>query len=210
MKCLKIILCLLFFGSIVLADDSLEDESNKIQAVMVQPQNFSKNPLLGVKIVGGSQARDHQFPWQASIITCQGDDCQICGGSLISRQFVLTAAHCTDGIDSFDIRLGSSNFQKPAVKLTATVKYQHPSYNRSFLSNDITLIKLPRRVNLSEAIQTISLANGTIGDLNGKTAIVSGFGKTSGMFCPFLNFNLKFYLTLLHRQISNITILKLS
>jgi len=46
--------------------------------------------------VGGAIAARHEFPWQASMVwrlgRTKGD--HICGGSLVSKEFVLTAAHC--------------------------------------------------------------------------------------------------------------------
>jgi hypothetical protein len=43
------------------------------------------------RITGGSPAARGQFPWQAALII---DVTWFCGGSLISSQWVLTAAHC--------------------------------------------------------------------------------------------------------------------
>jgi secreted trypsin-like serine protease len=47
-----------------------------------------------VKIVGGTEAVQNSWPSIALIRTCNGTSCYLCGGSLIDRSTVLTAAHC--------------------------------------------------------------------------------------------------------------------
>lgn len=47
------------------------------------------------KIVGGSSAHPFQFPFMASIITATTDGGYgQCAGSIISEDYILTAAHC--------------------------------------------------------------------------------------------------------------------
>ena len=48
----------------------------------------------GSRIVGGWEARLNEFPYQISV---QWRGSHVCGGSLLDRYHVLTAAHCTDG-----------------------------------------------------------------------------------------------------------------
>ena len=47
----------------------------------------------GERIVGGFEAEEHQWPWIVALFI---DDQWFCGGSLITDDFVLTAAHCAD------------------------------------------------------------------------------------------------------------------
>ena len=45
------------------------------------------------KIVGGDEAAENQFPWIVALFV---DDAWFCGGSLISENWVMTAAHCVE------------------------------------------------------------------------------------------------------------------
>uniref|UniRef100_A0A3B5KUF6 Peptidase S1 domain-containing protein n=1 Tax=Xiphophorus couchianus TaxID=32473 RepID=A0A3B5KUF6_9TELE len=48
-------------------------------------------PQLKDRIVGGVDASNGAWPWQIDI---QKDNAHICGGSLITQDWVLSAAHC--------------------------------------------------------------------------------------------------------------------
>ena len=47
-------------------------------------------------VIGGTNTRAHEFPWQVSIQTKPGGASfrHFCGGTIIHPYFILTAAHC--------------------------------------------------------------------------------------------------------------------
>ena len=51
----------------------------------------------GHRIVGGSKAGIHEYPWQVYIELKKNVNVGICGGSIIGDLWVLTAAHCCIG-----------------------------------------------------------------------------------------------------------------
>jgi hypothetical protein len=54
----------------------------------------------GGAIVGGTPAPSGSAPWQVSL---QDDEGHFCGATVISARVIVTAAHCTEGLDATDI-----------------------------------------------------------------------------------------------------------
>lgn len=70
-------------------------------AVQASPANVIRDPECGrtyarnAKIVGGENVRYGEVPWQAAVVKRQYFNQKIsCGGALINRKWVVTAAHC--------------------------------------------------------------------------------------------------------------------
>ena len=60
-------------------------------------------PSSSSRIVGGSAARVNSWPWQVMLIRTSGS--QFCGGSLVDPYWVVTAAHCVNGISPSSIKV---------------------------------------------------------------------------------------------------------
>ena len=54
-------------------------------------EDFGRNENILTKIIDGTETSINEYPWTVSLQIADG---HICGGSLISENWVLTAAHC--------------------------------------------------------------------------------------------------------------------
>ncbi|XP_059620019.1 brachyurin-like [Phlebotomus argentipes] len=148
---------------------------------------LSASPDFQTRIVNGNEASPHQFPYQAALVVRLESDHTICGGSLISENYILTAAHCTDLSIYVTAYLGVHNLSDYAehTRIVQTIFRSqiivHEQYNTSGYQNDISVMKLPVPVMLSYAIQLVRLPSYLQQEesfLN-VAAKVSGWGRTT-------------------------------
>ncbi|XP_039868482.1 serine protease 48-like [Simochromis diagramma] len=153
------------------------------------------------RIIEGQDATPGSWPWHAIVVTYGPYGYNQCGGSLITNQWVLTAAQCLPS-SSYNtvVHLGrfnqsGSNPNEQTQKVENIVCYsQRPNYDYDYYdyyyyywpyNNDICLLKLSAPVIFTDYIQPICLSSTNSTFYNGTSSWVTGFGYDN--YYPFPN-----------------------
>ncbi|XP_023239333.1 venom protease-like isoform X1 [Centruroides sculpturatus] len=134
------------------------------------------------RIIGGRSAKDGEIPW---IVSVHHFPTRECGGSIISKKWIISAAHCFDnktyaGMFNFSnsfVRVGSLYKNNLGKSIGIEKIYIHPNYDIPHrYSNDIALIKIKNDIVYDEYTWPICLDrnNATVND---KITTVAGWGN---------------------------------
>ena len=165
--------------------------SSALYSDQVHPQSTiveTENPEGGedssssLRIVGGGEAVEDRYSYAVSL---QGyDGAHYCGGSLIARDVVLTAAHC-QGVDGpRKVVLGRHDLDETYVggEFDVWGELPHPGYDEARTDNDFMLLFLDLGddplLAAGEGVVTVKLNSDPSVPASGQDATVVGWGDT--------------------------------
>ncbi|XP_076993206.1 transmembrane protease serine 11C-like [Tamandua tetradactyla] len=129
----------------------------------------------GNKIVGGMNAEEGEWPWQASL---QQDNVHRCGATLISNNWLVTAAHCFIEVNdpknwnvSFGLLLSDPQTQRTIKDIIIHEHYHYPAHE-----NDIAVVHMSSPVLYTSNIRRACLPEATFTFPPNSDAVVTGWG----------------------------------
>lgn len=135
------------------------------------------------QIVGGTTAAKGAWPWTSLVLVSLGDNLyKMCGGTLVSKNKVITAAHCvidtaTNKVYSTSlatVRLGDVSMTgSDMVVHSVSSIVTHPSYDHATSWNDIAVLTL------SDSSSQTTLQPADFSPADGSNVTVVGWGNTA-------------------------------
>ncbi|XP_034340323.2 inactive serine protease 45 [Arvicanthis niloticus] len=136
-------------------------------------------PVCGTPWWPDNLEESHHWPWEVSL---QTENEHVCGGALIDRNWVVSAAHCIQSNKEYSVILGSStlhpNGSSRALKIPVGDIIMHPKYwGRNFIRSDVALLCLETPVTFNKYVQPICLPEHNFNFKVGMKCWVTGWGQ---------------------------------
>jgi secreted trypsin-like serine protease len=168
--CLLAVLALLVPGS-------LQYSVKKNNRPYIIPKNRQVAP-----IVGGSNAGAGNYPYQLYNLIDVGLGRALCGGSVLSSTYGVTAAHCTvdttnTGIESTAGEYNVNQNEGTEQTRSSISVVTHGSYNPNTMENDIAVFRVSPAWVLGSAVKAICVP--PAGWSASGTAKITGWGTTT-------------------------------
>ncbi|XP_054421853.1 coagulation factor X [Pteronotus mesoamericanus] len=134
------------------------------------------------RIVGGRECKDGECPWQALLIN--EENVGFCGGTILNRFYVLTAAHCLLQAKRFKVMVGDRNTEKEdgnEMMHEVAVIIKHNKFDKNTYDCDIAVLKLKTPITFRKNVAPACLPEKDWAEsmlMTQKSGIVSGFGRT--------------------------------
>merc|ERR1712013_972538 len=126
------------------------------------------------RIVGGKEVNPKfKLPYQVLVSPCNSNGgCMMCGGTILNKRYVVTAAHCLyDGSNQLTVK-GGAKFR---VMVGEHDHCKHPKFDPNVSpDNDIAILKLSKDLTFSDKIKPACLPTSATKDYSGKASTISG------------------------------------
>jgi hypothetical protein len=120
-------------------------------------------PDCRLRVIGGCRSKIGAWPWTVGVYVNNGNGFNFqCGGTLAGDCWVLTAAHCVDGLTARNVVVVVGDTVRYIKELTETTHdvqliIIHPQFDSTSFDYDIALLKLACTVQYKSQVRKICL-----------------------------------------------------
>ncbi|KFB40352.1 hypothetical protein ZHAS_00007846 [Anopheles sinensis] len=148
------------------------------------------------RITNGQEASPGQFPYQALVLSEYGALTTLCGGSVLTQHFILTAGHCVM-LDQSTMAGGGTTIMgahnrmvveptQQRIRYSRNSIFVHPQYSAGNYRFDVAIIRLGTTIVFNEWVQPVRLpARSDTRLFEGTIGTVTGFGRISDSTTTF-------------------------
>ncbi|KFP43111.1 Ovochymase-2, partial [Chlamydotis macqueenii] len=155
------------------SEEEFEDMDMTEEEIQVTTDDICGMPsnqprFIFSRIIGGEEAVPYSWPWQVSV---QISDEHICGGAVLAKEWVVTAAHCFNSKelyrDLWMVVTGLHELTEEEYRQKRSVKHFiiHPSFNKTTMDSDIALLQLAEPLEFNHYVRPPS-----------RVCVVTGWG----------------------------------
>ncbi|XP_076365543.1 serine protease 1-like [Tachypleus tridentatus] len=165
------------------------DKEEPIEAEELEFQSGEENSTLDIgkcgvserrtpdlRIIGGHETQKGRWPWQVAVLNKYLEP--FCGGTLLTPQWVLTAAHCVRR--RLYVRAGEHDLvdaEESEQEVRVADSFVHPNYDIETVNNDVALLRLRHPLRMNSYVQPACLPSSE-SELHIDTmATILGWGK---------------------------------
>ncbi|XP_042738002.1 ovochymase-2 isoform X3 [Lagopus leucura] len=144
----------------VFENTNMTEEELQVTADDVCGMPSNQPRFIFSRIIGGEEAVPHSWPWQVSI---QISDQHICGGAVVAKEWIVTAAHCFNSKELFRnlwmVVTGIHDLTEQEYRQKRSVKQYiiHPSFNKITMDSDIALLQLAEPLEFNHYVHPVCL-----------------------------------------------------
>jgi hypothetical protein len=161
-------------------------QTHRARASPARPAPVQSGTRARASIIGGTEAANGTFPWLAFVIYKSAEGVDLCTGTVISTNVILTAGHCGEDAETgvvnepsgYAVVTGNVDWSSASREVSAVSKVVvYPGYWRSYGVGDAALLVLSTPTT-APAIGLASWPSDSTDLEAGKPAVLAGWGDT--------------------------------
>ncbi|XP_069713627.1 ovochymase-2 isoform X2 [Phaenicophaeus curvirostris] len=160
-------------------DTDITEETTQITTGYSCGMPSNQPRFIFSRIIGGEEAVPYSWPWQVSV---QISDEHICGGAILAKEWVVTAAHCLNSKelyrDLWTVVAGLHDLTEKEYRQKRSVKQYiiHPSFNKTTMNSDIALLQLAEPLEFNDYVRPVCLPTKEEVVQPSSVCVVTGWG----------------------------------